>query len=189
MQFRLYGDYYHYFEPEDENLNRSDVLGEVRGFVDIMHDLVLNGGVLLQYAQLAPGDVNAPLTAEEVTPVANARVWGELTKQFNRLYASVGADFEPQQYGDNPESRFGDDLLIDVDGLDGFSWSAGGRLGYEVSPGYRVFGDVRYNQQRWDPEFENRFGRRFGLVGASFEVTRLITGEIGVGYFQAVVRG
>ena len=87
--------------------------------------------------------MNAPLTAEEVTPVANARVWGELTKQFNRLYASVGADFEPQQYGDNPESRFGDDLLIDVDGLDGFSWSAGGRLGYEVSPGYRVFGDVR----------------------------------------------
>ncbi len=185
VQVRLFSDYYHYFEPADENLNRADVLGEVRGFVDITHDTVLNGGVTLQYDQLAPGDVNAPLTAEEVTPVAQARVWGELTKQFNRLYASIGADFEPQQYGDNPESRFGDDLLINTNGLDGFAWSGGGRLGYEVSPGYRVWGDVRYNQERWDHEFENTNSEGIsGLVGASFEVTRLITGEIGVGYFQ-----
>src|SRR5262249_27997582 len=35
VQFRLYGDYYQYFEPDDSDLNRADVLGEVRGYIDI----------------------------------------------------------------------------------------------------------------------------------------------------------
>jgi hypothetical protein len=180
IEVSLFGDRYQYFDEEE--LTRNDAALEIKGYVDITSDLVLNGGVRLDYGQLAPGDIDAPLTAEEPTPRAEARTWAEITKQFNRLYVSVGADFEGQQY-DNVESRF--ETLIDTDGLDGYAWSAGGRAGYEISPGYRVFGDARYNQMRWEPAFENTDSEGVeALFGAAFELTRLITGEISVGYFR-----
>ena len=142
----LGGAYYDYLDVEE--LNRGNVYGKLRGFVEVQRDLVIEGRVRGSYDELAPGDIDALIGARTPTPQTLFEADAAINKAFNRLTLSVGAGYSLQRYGD--VELFNEDIDFDEAGRNGEGWIAGGRAAYEISPGYRVFGDFRYNELTFD---------------------------------------
>ena len=89
---------------------------------------------------------------------------------------SVGAAFDWFKYDavDATPQSFRDGNIV----------TTGGRISYLASPGYRIFGDFRYNWRDYNGvRIVDSDGWR-ALAGVEFEVTRLISGELGVGYTE-----
>lgn len=106
-----------------------------------------------------------------------------VTHRFNRLVASLQGTIDRTDY-ENARSATG--LLIDQSDRNVTQFGIRGRLGYELTPGLIPFveglADTRVYDRRVDNAGFVRSSDGFGgRAGTSFEITRLLTGEIAVG--------
>lgn len=178
LNFVVEASDYTYFD--DSSQNRFNIDGSMDTRIDIRRDLVFAGGVSGGRFEEQVGELNTNYYADEPTAYWDLNSWASLMKSFNRLQVSVGAAYDYQNYSD-VQSIFGTN--IDQDYRDGDVFETGGRVSYAVSPGYRVFGDFRYNWRDYKDDYSDSDGWR-ALTGVEFEITRLLRGEVGVGYME-----
>jgi len=167
-------DHYEYFDFSSQS--RTDFDGELDGLFEVNSDTVIKGSLKGGKFNQEPGDLEYPIIGMPTSPGDYYRFdsWASIKHAFNRLSVSVGAAFDFFDYDDVDG--------IDQDFRDGNITTTGGRVSYLASPGYRIFGDFRYNWRDYDGvRIVDSEGWR-ALAGVEFEVTRLISGELGVGY-------
>ena len=130
-------DHFEYFDLSSQSRTNFD--GELDGRYDIRSDLVVLGGVKGGKFTQAPGDLEYPTPGLPTSPgdYYTFDTWGSINKSFNRFSVSAGAAYKMYDYDDVDG--------IDQDFRDGDVVTVGGRVGYLVSPGYKIFSDFRHN--------------------------------------------
>ncbi len=109
-----------------------------------------------------------------------------LQQQFNRLRLSLIAGESRYDYEDG---LTGAGIVIEQDDRDRDETFVTGRVEYAVSPRFALLGEASVTDREYDllppviPWNRNSEGRTY-LVGANFDVTRLVRGEVAVGYFE-----
>lgn len=105
---------------------------------------------------------------------------------FNRLRLRGDVLWRELDYKDTPGMIL---PIVDQDVRDRQEMFASVRADYEMGPGWGLMAEARYNQRDFDAEppiaFEDRDseGQTY-LVGATFDVTRLVRGQLAVGYLR-----
>jgi hypothetical protein len=173
---KLGGNHYSYFDTSSQDFTNFSGEADVR--VDITRDFVATAGV--------KGFVGSEQVDENEFPLApgltgtldrdTVEFWGTLNKSFNRFQVGIGAAHKIYNY---------DDIgAIDQDFRDSDVTTVGGRVSYAFSPGYAWFADYRYNWRSYDvSSLDDSEGWR-ALTGVQFEITRLLRGEVGIGYME-----
>lgn len=165
-----------YLDGTDQDRTTFD--GSMEARVDIQRDLVFLTGLKGGVFEDPIGDLNSASLADEPTTHRELSAFATLNKAFNRLNVSVGGGYSAFDYDDVGSILGGQ---IDQDFRDGQTFETGGRVSYEFSPGYRIFTDFRYNWRDYQSNVGESDGWR-GLSGVEFELGRLISGEVGIGY-------
>lgn len=168
-----------YFSLSPES--RTEAFGKVQSRIDITRDLnaylTAKGGVFREER----GAIVAPTATLSPVEYQRVDIEGKLEKTFNRLKVSGGVHYTLFDYNDG---RTLAGANFDQDFRDLHRIEAGGRLSYNFSPGYSVFGDLRYTSRDYDgPVATNRTSNGFRAIGGvEFELGRLLRGEAGIGY-------
>jgi len=168
-----------YFSRSPES--RTEAFGKVQSRIDITRDLnaylTAKGGVFREER----GAIVAPTAS--ISPIEYQRLdlAGKLEKTYNRLKVTGGVHYSLFDYNDG---RTFAGANLDQDFRDFGRVEAGGRVSYNFSPGYSVFGDVRFTHRNYGgPAATDRSSNGFRtLGGVEFEMGRLLRGEVGIGY-------
>jgi hypothetical protein len=165
----------------NSGLDQVDAIIKARGRFDIWHDAAILTDVRAAHLNEAVGSLTSPAGAVQPTPYNFAT--GDVTywRRFNRFAASVGMRVDTYDYG---STRAQNGSVINQDSRDGQIYVGHGRLDYVISPKIGVFTAVEGNRRdlRGTPtQSLSSQGYRV-LGGVNLEFTRLIRGEIGVGY-------
>lgn len=167
----------------DDN-STTDVIGTVDGRLDIYRDFYIHGGA--SYGDMTEPLSSSPTNALLAEPIEYTR-WAAsagFVKAFNRVRISGEVR---QTQSDYDDGVFFDSSPAEQDDRDRTVTEAGVRLDYAVSPLTALFVSVGANERDYDldpPDAPiNRDSQGYeALVGANFDLTRLMRGEIGVGY-------
>jgi hypothetical protein len=172
--------------PAPVNINRPDFTGHVDGRFDVSEDTDVTAQVRLRLATDNPGSPNiqAGLAKYPVYTTLGSTVGFD--QRFNRLQISGGATVDRTTY---QSSVLTDGTLATNDDRNFNQYGGVGRLSYEVLPGVKPFGeiegDTRVHDQQFDRNgFERDSNGGYAKVGTSFEFTRLLTGEVAVGWAE-----
>jgi hypothetical protein len=180
----LRGSYTGYSPDTTPTLSRPNVNGKVDGRVDVTRDtrVDLGGRVLVSTDNPGSPNLQAGLARLPIFSTFGGNVG--LGQKFNRLDLSIKGDAERTVY---QNSSLTDGST--ASNADRQYNQYGGRLrgSYEMSPGVKPFvevgTDTRVHDLATDISGYQRNSKGFtGTVGSSFELTRLLTGEIGIGY-------
>jgi hypothetical protein len=182
----LHGGYSDYFQFHAAD--RPDASALIVGRVDVTRDTQISSETRFSLSTQQPGSPQIALPgAVFITNRPIITTYGEtlgLTQNFNRLQVSLRGSFDRLTFGDATQSD-GTELLLSTEDYNDYGLT--GRIGYELTPGFipfmQVTGDLRRHDQFVD---FNGFARNsdgvLATIGAKYEFTRLLTGEIGVGY-------
>jgi hypothetical protein len=172
--------------PAPVNIDRPDFTGHVDGRLDVTHDFDLTAQTRLRVATDNPGSPNIQAGLARYPVYATFGGTLGFDQRFNRLQVSGGATADRTVYQNSTltdgETASNDDRNFD-------QYGGVGRVSYELKPGLMPFveaeGDTRVHDQTLD---RNGFARdsNGGYVkgGSSFEFTRLLTGELAVGWSE-----
>jgi hypothetical protein len=170
--------------PAPVNIDRPDFTGHIDGRLDVDRDLRLSSQLRLRVATDNPGSPNiqAGLARYPVYAAYGATLGVDQT--FNRLQLSAGATVDRTAYG---ESKLTDGTTSGNDDRDFNQYGGVGRISYELKPGLKPFAEIEGDSRVHDLPFDRSGYRRdssggYARVGSSFEFTRLLTGEVSIGY-------
>jgi hypothetical protein len=140
-----------------------------------------------------PGSTNFPGNAAKPIPLNQWTAGVRDVTQLNRLRLSAGATYQDLDYHNVPiVFDPANPLLTTVDtyGRDRHAWAYDGKAEYAISPDTAVFGQLTYT----DTNYKNpgnvgrgpdRDSEETGIqVGANFDLSALVRGEVGAGYVQ-----
>ncbi len=179
VTFNFGVDDYRYVDNTSEN--RTDAFGEIKAVIEASHDLNFTIRSTIAHRHELRDDTDLPSNAAEPAPYMEYSGAVAANKQFNRVGVSLGVAAKRRDYDDIAANGGG---TIDQDPRDADVVSAGGRVTYDLMPGYRAFADLRGNWRR----YRNAPGVNFdsdgirALAGVEFAITNLIQGELGAGY-------
>ena len=162
-------------------LDSLDASFKGRGKFEIGHDAAILTNFRVAQLHDAVGSLTSPAGAVEPTPytyiLGDATYW----KRFNRLSVSTGARIESYDYG-STRAQYGS--IIDQSSRDGQIYTGHGRVEYVFTPSFGIFGAVEGNRRelRGTPDRPLSSEGYRALAGVSFELSRLIWGEVGFGY-------
>jgi hypothetical protein len=162
-------------------LDQVDASFRARGRFELGHDAAILTNFRAAQLHDAVGSLTSPTGAVEPTPytyiTGDATYW----QQFNRLAVSAGARVESYDYG---STRAQNGSIINQDGRDGQIYVGHGRLDYVFSPNFGIFAAVEGNRRelRGTPTQSLSSDGYRALGGVNLEFSRLVSGEIGVGY-------
>jgi hypothetical protein len=166
------------------DVDRPNFNGHVDGRLDVSRDLRLTGQGRLFVSTDNPGspNVQAGLARYPIYTTLGGTVGIDQT--FNRLQVSAGATVDRTDY---TNSKLTDGSSLTNDDRNFSQYGGVGRASYEWMPGLKPFVEVQADNRVHDRKLDRSgFARDStgGYVkgGTSFEFTRLLTGEIGVGY-------
>jgi hypothetical protein len=170
--------------PAPTNVNRPDFIGHVDGRLDVSNDTDIAAQLRLTVATDNPGspNVQAGLASYPIYTTAGSTVGFD--QRFNRLTVSAGATIDRTDYQNSKLT----DGEITGNGDRNFTQYGGvGRISYEVLPGLKPFaeveGDTRVHDEQFDRNgYERDSSGGYAKAGSSFEFTRLLTGEVSIGY-------
>ena len=170
--------------PAPTNVNRPDFTGHVDGRLDVSRDTDVTAQLRLRVATDNPGspNVQAGLASYPIYTTLGGTVGFD--QRFNRLQISGGATIDRTSYQD---STLTDGTTASNDDRNFNQYGGVGRISYEVMPGLKPFveaeGDTRVHDLQFDRDgFERDSNGGYAKAGTSFEFTRLLTGEISIGY-------
>jgi hypothetical protein len=151
------------------------------GQIDINRDMYVSGRLFTGQQTEPRYAGNGPANLVEPIEFDFTEAGAMLVRNVNRIRASFGADYRNVNYKDGllPGNVVFDEDFRDHDALD-----LTGRLDFAVSPDTAIFGSVTHRTRDYDidaPLDRDSKGWRY-LVGANFDVSATIRGEVGVGY-------
>lgn len=166
------------------NVDRPDFTGRIDGRLDVTRDTRVNSELRLRVGTDNPGSPNIQAGLSKYPLYTTTGGTLGIEQNFNRLQIKVDGNFDRTTYQDsqltNGVSTTNDDR--------NFNQTGGiGRVSYEVLPGLRPFGEVEGDTRVHDVNVD-RFGYQrdsnggYVKAGTTFEFTRLLTGEVSVGY-------
>ena len=172
------------FSPLPTNADRPDFTGKIDGRLDVTRDTRINGEARLRVSTDNPGSPNIQAGLEKYPLFATSGATLGLEQDFNRLQFAGNAlvdrtDYQQSQLTDGTKSSNDDRNFTQVGG--------NARVSYDLLPGIKPFGEVTGDTRVHDLTFD-RFGYQRdstgGTVraGSTFELSRLLTGDIAVGY-------
>ena len=166
---------------QNPGLNQVDASFKARGRVDLWHDAAILTNFRAAQLHDAVGSLSSPAGAVEPTPytyiTGDATYW----QRFNRLAVSGGARIESYDYGN---TRAQNGSIINQDSRDGQIYTGHGRIEYTFAPSFGIFSAVEGNRRelRGTPTRSLSSEGYRVLGGVDLEFSRLLSGEIGIGY-------
>lgn len=165
-------------------LDRPNFIGHVDGRLDVTHDTRLLTQTRLLVSTDNPGSPNVQAGLARYPVYATFGGTFGFDQNFNRLQVSGGATVDRTAYTD---SKLTDGTSTSNDDRNFNQFGGVGRVSYDLTPGVKPFveaqGDSRVHDQKLD---RNGYARDstggYVKAGTSFEFSRLLTGEIAVGY-------
>ncbi|WP_300256249.1 outer membrane beta-barrel protein [Bradyrhizobium sp.] len=170
--------------PAPTNIDRPDFNGHVDGRIDVDRDLKLTSQLRLRLATDNPGSPNIQAGLAKYPVYATFGSTIGFDQSFNRLQFAAGATVDRTAYTD---SKLTDGSSFSNDDRNFNQYGGIGRLSYDLKPGLKPFvevqGDSRVHDQPADRNgyFRDSSGG-YAKVGSSFEFTRILTGELSLGY-------
>lgn len=171
-----------YFDHSSENYDNWHV--DASGRFDVIGDSYMTGGMEAKRDHITREEISFPANAAE--PVATTTTDGFLRGVYQggrvRLLGNVvvaKVDF------DDVKSNTG--ARIDQDGRDFNNVAVTARGDYAISPDTALFVEVKRTTYSYDSVTVGRkrdSTQTESLVGADFDLTSLLRGEVGVGYLQ-----
>jgi hypothetical protein len=168
------------------NINRPDFNGHIDGRLDVTEDTRVTSQVRLRVATDNPGSPNVQAGLAAYPDYATFGTTVGVDQRFNRLEIAAGGTFDRTVYQNSKLT----DGTISSNADRAFNQYGGiGRLSYEVTPGLKPFveveGDSRFHDQYIDNSgFARNSNGGYAKAGTSFEFSRLLTGEIAVGFAE-----
>jgi hypothetical protein len=166
------------------DIDRPSFIGHVDGRLDVSRDTRLTGQGRLFVSTDNPGspNVQAGLARYPIYTTLGGTLGVDQT--FNRLQVSAGATVDRTDY---TNSKLTDGTSSTNDDRNLSQYGGVGRVSYDLRPGLKPFvevqGDSRVHDVRLDRAgFARDSAGGYVKGGTSFEFSRLLTGEIGVGY-------
>jgi hypothetical protein len=182
---RIRGTYSAFFS--DPGVNRPEVAAVATGRLDVNRDTRIETEARYNLTANAPGSSNLPSSPVGLRSLPLIRQYGGtagVVQDFGRLQLSLRGTVDRFTY-DDAVTNAG---VVIPQGERNYV-ALGGRLraSYELTPGVRPFVEVGAERRRFDQPISSG-GTLQGSdslsarVGSTFELTRLLTGEIAVGY-------
>lgn len=164
-------------------LNQTNYGLRGSGWVDVTRDLAVLTSFQASHLNEGVGTLSSPANAVQPTPYDLLSSDVTVRKQFNRWAASMGVGVDSYNFG---VTRTADGTVIRQDSRDGQIYSVHGRAEYTFSPNAGWFASVEYNQRELrGTATQNLDSRGYRvLTGLNIALTRLVTGEFGVGYVE-----
>ncbi len=170
--------------PAPTNVDRPNFIGHVDGRLDVSRDTDLTAQARLLVSTDNPGSPNiqAGLASYPVYTTLGGTLGFD--QRFNRLQVSGGATVDRTVYG-NSKLTDGESATNDDRNFNQYGGVA--RISYELTPAVKPFiegeGDTRVHDLAFDRNgYQRDSTGGYGSAGTSFEFTRLLTGEISIGY-------
>ncbi|HEY3891420.1 MAG TPA: outer membrane beta-barrel protein [Bradyrhizobium sp.] len=172
--------------PAPTNIDRPDFTGHIDGRLDVSRDTHLTSELRLRVSTDNPGSPNIQ------AGLANYPIYTTLggslgiDQGFNRLDLAIGGTVDRTVYQD---STLTDGTTSTNDDRNFNQYGGIGRVSYELTPGMKPFVEVEGDSRVHDlPLDRNGFARDssggYAKAGTSFEFSRLLTGEISIGYAE-----
>lgn len=170
--------------PAPVEVDRPDFTGHVDGRVDVDRDLKLASQLRLRIATDNPGSPNVQAGLQRYPVYAAYGTTLGFDQTFNRFQVAAGATVDRTAY---TNSKLTDGTISSNDDRDFNQYGGVGRFSYDLKPGLKPFveieGDSRVHDQPADRNgyFRDSSGG-YAKVGSTFEFSRILIGEISVGY-------
>ena len=166
------------------NLDRPDFTGHVDGRLDVTRDTDITAQLRLRAATDNPGSPNIQAGLSEYPIYTTVGSTIGFDQRFNRLQVSAGATVDRTSY---QQSRLTDGATASNDDRNFNQYGGIGRVSYEVLPWLKPFAEVEGDSRVHDRRIDRSGYRRdsdggYAKAGSSFELTRLLTGEVSIGY-------
>ncbi|WP_409998445.1 outer membrane beta-barrel protein [Bradyrhizobium sp. SZCCHNRI1002] len=170
--------------PAPTNLDRPDFTGHVDGRLDVTGDTSVGAQLRLRAATDNPGSPNIQAGLARYPVYTTLGTTIGVDQRFNRLQISAGATIDRTSY---EQSKLTNGAMTSNDDRNFNQYGGVGRASYEVSPGLKPFVEVEGDSRVHDLPYDRSFYRRdssggYAKAGSSFELTRLLTGEVSIGY-------
>ena len=182
----LRGSYTGYSPDETPTLSRPNVNGKVDGRIDVTRTTRVDLGGRVLVATDNPGSPNLQAGLSKLPIYTTFGGGAGLGQRFNRFDVSVKGDAERTVYQD---SQLTDGSTASNEARNYDQYGGTLRGGYELSPGLMPFIEAGLDTRKHDLNADSlgyqRDSKGFtGSVGATFELTRQLTGNVSVGYVK-----
>jgi hypothetical protein len=166
------------------NVDRPDFTGHIDGRLDVSHDTRLLGEVRLRVATDNPGSPNVQAGLAKYPIYSTLGGTFGIDQNFNRLQVSAGATVDRTVYTD---SKLTDGTSTTNDDRNFSQYGGIARVSYDLMPGVKPFAEIEGDSRVHDVKLDRSGYARdssggYAKAGTSFEFSRLLTGEISVGY-------
>jgi hypothetical protein len=165
-------------------LDRPDFTGHIDGRLDVSRDTRLMGEVRLRVSTDNPGSpsIQAGLSKYPIFTTLGG-TFG-IDQSFNRLDVAAGGTIDRTVYAN---SKLTDGEVTTNDDRNFNQVGGVGRVSYDLLPGVKPFGEIEGDSRVHDLRFDRNGYQRdssggYVRAGTSLEFTRLLTGEISLGY-------
>ena len=170
--------------PAPTNIDRPNFNGHVDGRLDVTENTHLTAQARLLVSTDNPGSPNIQAGLARYPVYASFGGTFGFDQKFNRLEISAGATVDRTVY---QESTFTDGTTSSNDDRNFNQYGGVGRASYELTPGVKPFIEVEGDSRVHDLPLDfNGFARDstggYAKGGTSFEFSRLLIGEISVGW-------
>ncbi len=182
----LRGSYTGYSPDETPTLSRPYFNGKLDGRIDVTHDTRIDLNTRLLVSTDNPGSPNLQANIAKLPVFTTAGGSVGLGQQFNRLDLEIKGDIERTAY---QASSLTDGTTTSNDDRNYNQYGGTLRAAYELSPGVKPYVDASADSRVHDLNTDffgyQRDSRGLtGIVGSTFKLTNLLTGDIGIGYGQ-----
>ncbi|MGY3131781.1 hypothetical protein ACVWZM_002463 [Bradyrhizobium sp. USDA 4501] len=166
------------------DIDRPNFTGHIDGRVDVTKDTHLLGQARLLVSTDNPGSPNVQAGLARYPIYTTVGGTFGIDQRFNRMQVSLGGTIDRTDY---QWSKLTDGTSSSNDDRNFTQYGGIGRVSYELNPAVKPFveveGDSRFHDLYLD---RNGYARNssggYAKVGTSFEFTRLLFGEISIGY-------
>jgi hypothetical protein len=172
--------------PAPTNVNRPDFTGHIDGRLDVTEDTRITSEVRLRVATDNPGSPNIQAGLASYPVYTTLGGTFGIDQNFNRLQISAGGTVDRTVYQD---STLTDGTTSTNDDRNFNQYGGVGRVSYELTPGVKPFAEIEGDTRVHDLQFDRSGYQRnsdggYAKAGTSFEFSRLLTGEISVGFAE-----
>jgi hypothetical protein len=188
----LRGSFTHYARENESGgqsplpviMDRPDFTGTVKGRYDVTNDTKILTESRFRVSTDNPGSPNIQANLQRYPLLASFGSTVGGVHNYNRFEVGANVSTDRTVY---QESTLSDGSRSSNSDRNYNQYAGTLRLGYEIMPHVKPFGEVSVDRRERDQEFDrNGFARdsrgQTARVGSTFEVGRLITGEASVGY-------
>ncbi len=180
----LRGSYTGYSPEATPTLSRPNFNGKVDGRVDVTRDTRIDLATRLLVATDNPGSPNLQPGLAKLPVFTTFGGSGGVTHQFNRFELGIKGDVERTVY---QNSTLTDGSTASNADRQYNQYTGTLRGGYEMTPGVKPYVEVRADTRVHDlnadiSKYQRDSKGLTGTIGTTFELTRQLTGDVGVGY-------